>query len=346
MEDIAPELLSKIQNDFKAAVKNNDKLTKIFAKVQSGTATYNEANEYAIEAGEILAKSYKKHISSSVLPDGKMYYNIAERVITPTLTDNYNLVANITTEIQKSLNEAANIGIKAITPKLNQDRIDGIINRISSEDNFDDVAWILDEPVKTFSQSIVDDSIRDNAEFHAKAGLRPKIVRRLAGGCCEWCAKLAGSYTYPDVPKDVYRRHERCRCTVNYYPGDGKIQNVYSKKWLTKEEYDKIELRKGIGLKSLPLSLSEHPKRLTAYTPESLKRELEREGFEVKPLKQGSLKNIPFEEGGGYKVNFEDGGILQYHPATKSHHGGEYYKISTGKGGRHRYDTDGNEKND
>ena len=70
---------------------------------------------------------------------------------------------------------------------------------------------------------------------------------------------------------------------------------------------------------------------------------LEKEGFEIKTLKQGSLKNLPFEEGGGYKVNFEDGGILQYHPASKSHHGGEYYKISTGKGGRHRYDTDGNE---
>ena len=98
-----------------------------------------------------------------------------------------------------------------------------------------------------------------------------------------------------------------------------------------------------LGIKSLALSLSEHPKRLASFTPESLKAELEKEGFEIKSLKQGSLKNIPFEEGGGYKVNFEDGGILQYHPSTKSHHGGEYYKISTGKGGRHRYDTDGNE---
>lgn len=27
---------------------------------------------------------------------------------------------------------------------------------------------------------------------------------------------------YPDVPPDVYRRHERCRCTVLYDPADGK----------------------------------------------------------------------------------------------------------------------------
>ena len=64
----------------------------------------------------------------------------------------------------------------------------------------------------------------------------------------------------------------------------------------------------------------------------------------MKPLKQGSLKNISLEDGGGYKVNFEDGGLFQYHPAKGSHHKGAYYKISTGKGGVHRYDLDGKEK--
>lgn len=33
------------------------------------------------------------------------------------------------------------------------------------------------------------------------------------------------------MPKDVYRRHQRCRCSVEYYPRDGKIQNVHTKKW-------------------------------------------------------------------------------------------------------------------
>ncbi|MDD6201372.1 MAG: hypothetical protein PUB13_00270 [Lachnospiraceae bacterium] len=174
---------------------------------------------------------------------------------------------------------------------------------------------------------------------------KSSMIEELHGGCCEWCRALAGTYSYPDVPKDVYRRHQRCRCIVEYYPGNGKRQNVHSKKWKNSDEYDKIENRKNVGLKSLPRMLAEHPRRLAAYSPDDLKKELEKAGFEVKPLKQGSLKNILFEDGGGYKVNFEDGGILQYHPETKSHHGGEYYKISTGKGGRHRYDRDGKEIN-
>ena len=77
---------------------------------------------------------------------------------------------------------------------------------------------------------------------------KSSMIEGLHGGCCEWCRALAGTYSYPDVPKDVYRRHQRCRCTVDYYPGNGKIQNVHSKQWNTQEERDRIEARKITGL--------------------------------------------------------------------------------------------------
>lgn len=71
----------------------------------------------------------------------------------------------------------------------------------------------------------------------------------MAGNCCEWCRNLAGSYTYPDgVPHDVYRRHQRCRCAVDYNPGNGKNQNVHSKQWRDEDEYEKREARKLIGI--------------------------------------------------------------------------------------------------
>jgi len=49
------------------------------------------------------------------------------------------------------------------------------VNRLASEESFDDVKWLLDDPIVNFSQSIVDDSIRKNAEFHHKVGLSPKL---------------------------------------------------------------------------------------------------------------------------------------------------------------------------
>lgn len=83
---------------------------------------------------------------------------------------------------------------------------------------------------------------------------------------------------------------------------------------------------------------------LASYTPKSMKSMLEELGHEVKPLgSKSSLKGIPFEEGGGYRVTFGGDGYFQYHPANGSHHGDEYWRISNGTRGDNRYDMDGNE---
>lgn len=60
--------------------------------------------------------------------------------------------------------------------------------------------------------------------------------------------------------------------------------------------------------------LAKSSKRLVRYTPESLKASLEKQGFVVTALKRGALKDILFEDGGGYKVNFGGDGLLQYYP--------------------------------
>ena len=65
-------------------------------------------------------------------------------------------------------------------------------------------------------------------------------------------------------------------------------------------------------------------------------------GANVKPLSRGNLKGISYIDGGGYKVNgTQDGQYLQYHPADKSHHKGEYYKLSSGTTGTRRYNMNG-----
>lgn len=228
--DIVPDLLDKIKRDFNAGLSKSSKIAAIRKAMNDGLATYADANEYAQEIGSILAQSFKKYITPASLPDGRMYFNIADRILTQTLENNHNLISVASSEIQTQLNTAAEIGIKGVKIGLNKDRINGLVDRVSSEIEFEKIAWILDEPVVNFSQSVVDDTIKVNAEFHSNAGLKPKIVRTPEGGACEWCREVAGTYTYPDVPDDVYRRHERCRCTVEYDPGESKRQNVWSKR--------------------------------------------------------------------------------------------------------------------
>ena len=259
MEDIAPELLKKIQNDFQAGFDKSSLISQLYAKVRDGTATYAEANDFAIEVGDILAAAYRNNLSADVLPDGKMYYNIAERIINPTMTNNYDLITDVTEQVQRSLNKNAGIGIKPITPERNQDRIDGIINKVSAADSYNDVAWVLGEPIINFSQSIVDDAIKANAEFQSKTGMQPIITRKTAGNCCEWCQKLAGTYSYPDVPNDVYRRHSNCRCVVTYQSGKNR-QDVWTKaKWRKNDE--EIEKLKNVGTNLTRLTPSEAAER-------------------------------------------------------------------------------------
>lgn len=230
-QDIAPNLLESIRRDFVRSLGGSKRAAELLEAIQSGQAGYAEAGEYAEEVGRALSEAFQSNLSRDTLPDGRMYWNLANRVIRPLLEEDHALVSEAARQVQQQLNEAAGIGIKAQSVPLDQDRVDGILNRLAAAEQYDSVAWLLDEPVILFSRSVVDESVRRNAEFQGEAGLSPRIIRRAESHCCEWCARLAGTYTYPDVPRDVYRRHDFCRCVVEYDPGDGKRQNVHTKQW-------------------------------------------------------------------------------------------------------------------
>ncbi|WP_425540022.1 hypothetical protein [Microaceticoccus formicicus] len=285
MKDITPELLEKIEDSFLEKYKVNSKIKIIEGIIKSKQATHKDSNDYAIEVGKMLSEVFKEQLSAEVLPDGKMYYNIANRILNKTLGNNYNLITGVSEVVQKDLNTKANIGLNAVKPPLNQSRIDGIIERVSKEDDFDKIKWILDEPVINFSQAIIDDTIKTNAEFQYQVGYKPRIVRKVVGGCCDWCQAVAGTYEYPhEVTKDVYRRHRYCRCTVEYLPGDGRRQNVHNKKWIETENNDKINKRK---------ELSDLPKVL------------KKENLPTENFTRGSGKNYPIKFVGSDHVKFD-----------------------------------------
>ena len=245
--DVLPKLLQEVKNEFELAYGESEIVRNAFATLKAKKATYKTANEFAIEIGEILSKALGASLSADKLPNGKMYYNIAQRLLTDVLGRNHELVSGYASDVQKNLNDKAKIGLKVQVPELNLDRIAGIVNRFSSEENFEDVSWLLGEPIVNFTQSIIDDSIQKNAEFHHRSGLQPEIVRKSYFHCCEWCQEVQGNYKYPRVPKDVYRRHQHCRCIVDYDPKNGKTQNVWTKK-ISNKSSDELENRKRVNI--------------------------------------------------------------------------------------------------
>lgn len=231
MNDIAPELLEKIQKSFEEQTK------ELREEIKNGVKSYEEAYNYAIEVGEALANSFGVNVTSEILPDGRMYYNIADKVVRPMLEEEYKISSTAAVSAQKSANKASGIGIKAQKAEFDPDKAQGIIDRVSSQP-YDEIKWILNEPVKTFSKNVVDNTIQKNVEFQGKSGLSPRIVRKASSDACKWCKDVAGTYTYPDVPQDVYRRHENCNCVVEYVEG-GKYQTVRTKQIYSRSQAER-----------------------------------------------------------------------------------------------------------
>ena len=335
-EDIAPALLDAIRQDFERNLGGRQRAVQLLEKIQAGGANYADAGDYAEEVGTALADAFRANLSSSILPDGRMYYNIADRVVRPLLEQDHALVAEAAQTVQQSLNTAAGLGLKPQAVPLNESRVQGLLDKISNAEQFDTVAWVLGEPVKNFSRAVVDESIRRNVDFQGGAGLRPRVIRRAEAHCCRWCSNLAGTYTYPDVPQEVYQRHEYCRCTVEYDPGDGRRQNVHTKQWTSASERDKIEQKKLVGVgKDVPLDNDRY-----------LIREDKLSGFLLKP---GAKHSAEFF-GAGYSVG--DSQLLnsdiyaQYDEARKTDahildDGTERFSIfmTLGKGRRKRFRT-------
>lgn len=290
--DIAPELLEQLQEEFQKNFKNNKKIKDLNKALSDNkkNISYKEANDFSKEVGQILASVYQKNLSSDILPDGKMYYNIATRIIDPTMKQNYDLISLYAQAVQTKINHKEGIRIKGIQAELNQDRIDGLVNKVSTAEVFDKELSNLKESVINFSQAIVDDTVKVNADFIYRAGLKPKIIRKETGNCCDWCKAVVGKYGYPDAPKDVFRRHRYCRCTVEYDPGNGKKQNVHNKKWIDPEKAGKIEKRKELSI---------------------LPKILKKDDIPTKTFKRGSGKNYPIKFIGSDHVKFGDDKITK-----------------------------------
>lgn len=240
VEDIAPQLLEAIQKDF----------VEIMGDVKLKELNYVGAEKYAQTAGDALSQAFRKNLSADKLPEGKMFWNIADRVVRPMLEEDHRLVADAAQQVQQALNKEAGLGLKAQRAQLNEDKVSGILNKVTAADDFDSVAWVLDEPVKNFLLYVAAETLRRNVEFQGKAGLRPKVIRKAEKSCCKWCRGLGGVYEYPEVPKDVYRRHERCRCNLEYDLGTGKKKMLWAagdaaqKRAIEKRQKESAERRK------------------------------------------------------------------------------------------------------
>ncbi|MGX7415669.1 hypothetical protein ACWOFH_07555 [Aerococcus christensenii] len=234
-QDITPKLWESIQKTFWQNLK----------EVKKGKS-YKDADNYADLVGQAMAKAF--HDNAVDLPNDKMYFNIADRIINGALRQSHQLVSNYTADAQTALNKQAGLGIKGLTADMDESKAKNLVEVACHADRYADVAPKVEQAMTSFARSVVVDTMKKNVDFHHKLGLSPKIVRKLGPGTskkrsnsrCEFCRERVGTFEYnkKTIDKEIFRRHAHCTCSIEYFPHKGaKAEKV--KAWQSMEEEEK-----------------------------------------------------------------------------------------------------------
>lgn len=267
--EVNSALEQSMRKRFSDLFESNKKIESVYKKVRSGTATYEEAHKFAIEVGNILSEVIGTRIDATTLDDDAL------RVLGNLFNQNTRLVSAVCEGIQQNLNDVAEIGMRPIVPNVGRtkSKVDGIITNFKEELSIEK----LIQQNRTLSLSMVDDWVKTNADFQAKAGLSPVIVRVWDGTKgshdtkrTDWCEQVAGTYEYPVKDKRVFQRHEGCQCVVSYYPNkkaQGKITALSkyevdedSALWNTRDET--LTTRKANAIKRKQKNGKEHARKI------------------------------------------------------------------------------------
>jgi hypothetical protein len=208
-------LSDKIKSELVKLSKSDKHLQSIIKRLESGNANLSDVDDFAQATGAVLKKVFEKSISESskAFTDEQL---IAE-ILGDIFGDNYELINSVAENIQKQLDKAAGIGIKPQRADFPSERIENLAKVTAQKDLTDKTSLSeFTASVENINGSIFTDYVKTNADFRSKAGLRVYVIRSDHSKCCAWCSKLAGKYVYPDVPKDVWRRHKRCTCEITY----------------------------------------------------------------------------------------------------------------------------------
>lgn len=221
MNDIGKELYERVRADFERRLKSEKHPPKDMRGV----------SDYSARVGRYLAEAIAANVTEDALPDRRLYYNIAESILEPSLRTNYELVNDTAAEVQRLLDKRQGLRIKPARADYPEERVHAVIGAASEEGiEFDRALRRMTSPAENITQSFADDFMQANAEQRSKAGFDTFIERQGGFNCCPWCAGLVGVFAYPKgLPKEVFARHDNCTCSVTYGTKGGAGTNKFAR---------------------------------------------------------------------------------------------------------------------
>ena len=126
--DIAPELYGKLHAEFEKNIKRNKRIQSFRKK--GDKATQKEVSLYSAELGQCAADALAVVMSEDNLPNGKLYWNIAQKTIIPLMEEAYEMVMAAAEAVQKREDKDLGINLKPIRPGFPRERVEGLINKL------------------------------------------------------------------------------------------------------------------------------------------------------------------------------------------------------------------------
>lgn len=226
-EDISPELYRAIKTRFDTLSVTDKKLVSLNRKIYAGTATQQDIAKYTELIGKHASDAFKAVLKPENLPNGTLYYNIAEKTIKPLMLDNWGYINNAAVMQQAAVDKAIEINIGIVKGGDPEKRINPIIDRAVNAKTGDELKSALSDPVITGHLEFYDDFMKENAKLRSELGLYA-VVERIYDGVglhrgtkwakpCKFCEDRALRKPYEEsVLWGMWERHPGCKCTILY----------------------------------------------------------------------------------------------------------------------------------
>jgi hypothetical protein len=203
------EEIKALVDEFNRKVSLDPEISSVMEKIRNQEADFSDTSRMFWRRSELL-RNYLQGVVLD-LPAGAR-----EQLCTALLNAGYNETNEVMQSVQQAQDEPQGIHLNPVLPKRPADRIHTVAHALEDPTVSDDkIVRRAGAPVANVQMSFHDRYIEENAKIRAKLGMKPTITR-YGSGCCAWCSAVAGRYRFGDQPKDIFRRHDNCGCTIIY----------------------------------------------------------------------------------------------------------------------------------
>ena len=205
----------EIWQSFIKSISSHKNLKDLIKKLDSGKATYEEAQKYSSSLANYLVDFLSAENPTNA---EQILETLKDRSICKNF---FKEIDDYTYSMQKTLNEVNNLGINAVKVTSPRELID---SNVSLSDDYEKDISNLASKVELNANKHVDTVQQANAMFQSDANYSITVSRTYDGKglsdgrTCKWCMSRVGhNVPYNEAYKrGMFQRHEGCHCIIEY----------------------------------------------------------------------------------------------------------------------------------